>query len=247
MAKIFSVLLSSFLMMALTVKAQSNSIENVQKDLPMLRSILLPGEAIAATYKIGVSAQTNEVIVFKRNGDELLGAISTSYLKKDFNRDGITDLAVVTENAPGSLSVGVSLFGERTLKIFLGREDGTFQPIAESKNAVLKGDEGGLMGDPFLGVSLNTRGSLVVEHYGGSRMRWGIKQTFQFRDVGMYLVGETRETFDSVNGDSKIIDMNFLKHVQITRTTKNEKTKIQRQKMNDLPLVSLSNLKPLRE
>jgi hypothetical protein len=218
--------------------------KTVSDDLPFLKSLLLPGEEIAATYKAGISAQTNEKIVYKRTGAELLGAISTSYLKKDFNRDGNLDLALVVEKAPGTSPRSNSLFGDRKLKVYLGTADQGFELVAENQSVILSGDQGLPGDDPFLGLSLNSKGSLVVEHYGGSaRKKWTFKQVFQYRKNQVYLVGESKEAFFPATGMVKLTDSNFLTRVQIISQSGNASRTVVRKKILQKELLQLSQVK----
>lgn len=218
--------------------------KTVSDDLSFLKSLLMPGEEIAATYKVGVSAQTNEKIVYKRTGSELLGAISTSYLKKDFNRDGILDLALAVEKAPGTSPRLNTLFGDRQLRVYLGTSDHGLVLVAENQSVILSGDQGLPGDDPFLGLSLNSKGSVVVEHYGGSaRKKWTFKQVFQYRKNQIYLVGESKEAFFPATGLVKLTDSNFLTRVQIISESRNDSRTVVRKKILQKELLQLSQVK----
>lgn len=57
--------------------------------------------------------------------------------------------------------------------------------------APLLGDQnGGMMGDPYDGVSISRR-CIVVNHFGGSRQKWHYTHRYRFQNEGWYLIGAT--------------------------------------------------------
>lgn len=65
------------------------------------------------------------------------------------------------------------------------------------------------MGDPHQKISIN-RGSILIEHSGGSREKWSYTHRFNFRDNKFYLIGITETITDSITGKSTNRDTNLL-------------------------------------
>jgi hypothetical protein len=89
--------------------------------------------------------------------------------KGDLNRDGIED--------------GIEMYeddnGDRELVLFLGTKKGSFKKVATNSSVVLRADEGGARGDPFMDVVIKN-GYFSVEHYGGAAHRWKTITTFKY-------------------------------------------------------------------
>jgi hypothetical protein len=89
--------------------------------------------------------------------------------KGDLNRDGIED--------------GIEMYeddnGDRELVLFLGTKKGSFKKVATNSTVVLRADEDGARGDPFMDVVIKN-GYFSVEHYGGTAHRWKIITTFKY-------------------------------------------------------------------
>ena len=68
--------------------------------------------------------------------------------------------------------------------------EGEWQLWQEIPGGVLSADEGGMFGDPFQEVTIK-RGALVIEHYGGSRIRWHYTHRFRWQNEQWQLIGAT--------------------------------------------------------
>lgn len=62
----------------------------------------------------------------------------------------------------------------------------TFSPILDTSS-------GGMMGNPYAGISIN-RKCIVVEHFGGSREKWRYIHRYRFQNNDWYLIGTTVST-----------------------------------------------------
>jgi hypothetical protein len=60
----------------------------------------------------------------------------------------------------------------------------------QTKGAVLPSKHGGMMGDPFQGISIE-RSALVIHHFGGSRHKWTYTHRYRFQDSNWLLIGAT--------------------------------------------------------
>lgn len=99
----------------------------------------------------------------------------------DLNRDGAEDAVLVLD--PGDP------WQPRPLLILVRDEKGALKLAKRSANAVACKECGGVMGDPFQGLSIR-KGRFTVEHYGGSAWRWTAYYTFAWshRDQSWQLV-----------------------------------------------------------
>lgn len=115
-------------------------------------------------------------------GHELL-----NFALGDLNGDGVRDAAVVYRRTPEP--------SPRPLLVFFGRPGGGYGPVvARGNEAVLRGDEGGVLGDPFTGLSIE-RGALVVHHFGGSGWAWNLTDRYAWQGGAMRLIGCTDGSF----------------------------------------------------
>jgi hypothetical protein len=98
----------------------------------------------------------------------------------DLNRDALPDWAVVV-NRPDEQKTSdvVDHPTKRPLLLFVGGANGTYTLAARADNAVYCVDCGGMMGDPFQGITIKN-GYFTVEHYGGSAQRWTRFITFRY-------------------------------------------------------------------
>ena len=92
--------------------------------------------------------------------------------KVDLNRDALPDWAAVLHRPDEQkTSDVVDHPTKRPLLLFVGGPGGTYTLAARADNAVYCVDCGGMMGDPFMGLTIRN-GYFTVEHYGGSAERW---------------------------------------------------------------------------
>lgn len=93
---------------------------------------------------------------------------------------------------------------KRPLLILLGSENNTYTFAGRNDNSVLCYDCGGMMGDPYEGVTIKD-GYFSVEHYGGSAWRWTKTITFKYskEDKNWYLHRDGGQSFH-VNDPNKV-------------------------------------------
>lgn len=117
----------------------------------------------------------------------LTGHLVLAQARGDLNGDGLPDWAVAYQPKAGP--------GPRPLLVHWGRAGGGWgAPAHRAQGALLGADEGGTMGDPFVGLAIE-RGALVVRHQGGAG--WGWSQLDRYARVGgeLRLIGSTEEAF----------------------------------------------------
>ena len=129
----------------------------------------------------------------------------------DLNGDNRPDAAIVIATGAQGYDerAGRPLFIKRALVLALRATDSSLRRSAASDSAVLDGNEGGVMGDPFEGISIE-RGAVVIQHYGGSRNRWTYTHRYRHQEGGWWLIGLTyvgSDTLDPEHHDRKDINL----------------------------------------
>ena len=122
----------------------------------------------------------------------------------DLNLDAYPDLIVVLNKANEKETSDVALHPEkRPLLIFLGGPGHTYSLVGRSDNAVYCVDCGGMMGDPFTGITIK-HGYFSVEHYGGSGWRWTRIITFRYSTVekSWFLYKDGHESFHATDPEN---------------------------------------------
>ncbi|HMZ80939.1 MAG TPA: hypothetical protein PLL06_14655 [Acidobacteriota bacterium] len=90
------------------------------------------------------------------------------------------------------------------------REGKIWRRSIVSDQAILCRNCGGVFGDPFAGVRIE-RGSVVVEHYGGSAWRWAITDRFRWQQGQWVRIGNTTASFHTFEPDDvEQLDVNLL-------------------------------------
>lgn len=132
-------------------------------------------------------------------------------IEADLNGDGRNDAVVVIATGEQGFNekTSSSTFITRFLLLALRGDDGKLHRSVVSDDAVLDGDEGGVLGDPFQDVTVE-RGAVVIVHYGGSRDRWGYTHRYRFQNGQWMLIGLTDESTDSLSpehSDTKDVNL----------------------------------------
>lgn len=98
----------------------------------------------------------------------------------DLNKDSLKDVILVLnyEDETKYCDVNDSVIN-RPLLILTQNEDGTYTKRARNDNTVYCYCCGGIMGDPFTGITIKD-GYFSVEHYGGSNWRWERIVTYKY-------------------------------------------------------------------
>ena len=163
----------------------------------------------------------------------------------DLDNDGMEEKVLITETSE------VTDYGNIRLIQIYKLIEGQWKLWESSKSAILKSDEGGMMGDPFQEIKIQN-GVLYASFYGGSSWRWAYTDKYKYRNGKFQLIGyesnsfricESWSSFDfnllegSVNYSKKIEDCdneensreiefeNFIKKgVLITLKNRNEKS-----------------------
>lgn len=100
-----------------------------------------------------------------------------NFTKGDLNRDKIEDAILILKRDNESIEMEDA--PRRPLFILIGEKNGAYKKAAENNTTVLTIQDGGVMGDPFEGVTIKN-GYFSVEHYGGSAWRWTHIVTYKY-------------------------------------------------------------------
>jgi hypothetical protein len=142
----------------------------------------------------------------------------------DLSKDGTDDIAAVietvepVEHVPGCDTWRDQSSREARMFVVLLADGGGFRLEAENRTIVLRADEGGVFGDPFLSLEI-LRGTVVLRHYGGSAWRWASTYRFRRQDGGWFLIGYTDDAHHTLSRYERQYDFNPLTgKVKITTT-----------------------------
>jgi len=138
----------------------------------------------------------------------------------DLNQDGAEDIAAVIESATPAPEEGTT---PPRILLIIFKQDKNYRLAIQTEKAILKSDEGGIMGDPFYGLDYD-RGSIILTFFGGSRERWSYILRFRFQENDWCLIGLTKSVSDSLSGAETIEDYNLLNGKTIITEKQNEKT-----------------------
>lgn len=126
---------------------------------------------------------------FVPEGWELLDCVEL-----DFNEDGIPDYAGVLESAAVDAEGALEYQGyPRILFAIASDGAGRYRLDFQDSNLIYTGEEGGVMGDPY--VPLTAEGTSFTTHtYGGSQWRWSKDFTYTYREDTWWLTS-SEETY----------------------------------------------------
>jgi hypothetical protein len=121
----------------------------------------------------------------------------------DLDRDGLDDLLLVTERKIPAKPPDDWIQTTRSLLVLTRQAEGGYVLRARNDKVVYCAECGGMMGDPFDGVSA-APGTYTVAHYGGSAWRWSVSTTFNYsrRDKAWQLVSVKSDYFHVADEDT---------------------------------------------
>ena len=76
---------------------------------------------------------------------------------------------------------------EQILAIYK-KQNGKWKIIHQTSSPILSSQSGGMMGNPFSGISIAKK-SIVIDHFGGSRDKWEYTHRYRFQNGDWYLIG----------------------------------------------------------
>lgn len=116
----------------------------------------------------------------------------------DLDGDGDQDVLLVLQKKAQAESA------PRGLMILRATEDGSFENVIESPNAILCQSCGGTMGDPLSDIEIHT-GGFVLSFQGGSRELWSRAYSFAYSKAAgdWHLERVDRKVLDRIDGHQK--------------------------------------------
>lgn len=69
---------------------------------------------------------------------------------------------------------------DRKSFIYVGQQNGVYKLHSTNIGAVLCKNCGGVFGDPYDGINIDSKKGFSITHYGGSNFRWGILSKFTY-------------------------------------------------------------------
>jgi hypothetical protein len=131
------------------------------------------------------------------------------YKSADLNGDGKMDHILVLANTRVAADEEHNDESKRPLLIIITGADGKLTEAARNELVVGCAGCGGMMGDPFEGVTAG-KGTFTITNSGGSRDRWSYEYTFNYsrKDNAWQLVRVVETTSDTLkpkNGTNKVM------------------------------------------
>ena len=116
----------------------------------------------------------------------------------DLNGDGSKDYILVLERENPSKDENDLPKNQRPLLILVRGADNKLTAAKRNESIVMCSQCGGMMGDPFMGVTV-ARNAFTVSHYGGSAWRWSVDYKFNYSriDKTWQLVRIEEESFNA--------------------------------------------------
>jgi len=131
----------------------------------------------------------------------------------DLDKDGVAEKVVILD-----LGTPVESSSERYVLIYKKNED-NWQLWKHIKGGILGPNDGGAMGDPFWDLKVS-RGSLVIEHFGGSSQKWQDIHRFRYNSQNDHfeLIGATVSYGANMGCGGYTLDYNLLTGKAIYQT-----------------------------
>ncbi|MBS7527926.1 hypothetical protein KHM83_14670 [Fusibacter paucivorans] len=127
--------------------------------------------------------------------------------KGDFNNDGIDDQIFVIQKSSDSISAAEATdhdtsdtsVPDRGIVVLKGTDRNKYEVAGIGLDVVLHEDEGGIWGDPFEKVTLES-GRFIIDYYAGSNWRWYESYVFEWQESSWNLIQVTQGSY--FNGDT---------------------------------------------
>lgn len=138
----------------------------------------------------------------------------------DLDSDGVDEKVTVLSEGQDASGFG----RERVLYVYK-QTNNKWDVWCKSTQAILSDESGGMMGDPFMSVTIK-QGCIETEHYGGSRLRWGYKHRYRFQNGKCELINVTSERSEPMEFNESV-DYN-LSTEEVIYTYKSDKRNIRK-------------------
>ncbi|GEN77635.1 hypothetical protein [Chryseobacterium hagamense] len=104
----------------------------------------------------------------------------------------------------------------------LKKVNGKWTILEKSRNAILRSNDGGMMGDPYQSTEIQ-KGILMITQAGGSSWKWGYTDKYRFRNGRFELIGyssgsgKPEEYWTDIDFNLSTGQLNFEKEVENTK------------------------------
>jgi hypothetical protein len=122
-------------------------------------------------------------------------------LEGDLDNDGISEKVILYDTGKE-----IDLGTERQICIYKKKND-TWELWKKSVSAILGIEQGGMMGDPFEGISIE-KNCIVINHFGGSRQKWRYTHSYKYQNGDFRLIGVKVISFTPCE-DYEVFDYNL--------------------------------------
>lgn len=102
----------------------------------------------------------------------------------DLDKEGVFEKVIVYDTEKET-----DMGTERHIYIYK-KKQGKWELWKKSVCAILASQHGGMMGEPFEGISIE-RNCIVINHSGGARQRWHYTHRFRYQNNSFQLIGAT--------------------------------------------------------
>ena len=148
-------------------------------------------------------------------------------IEGDLDKDGVSEKVIVYDTEKETD------FGTERQVYIYKRNNDKWELWKTSIGAILPSQQGGMMGDPFEGISIE-RNCIVINHFGGSRQKWNYTHRFRYQSGDFQLIGAT-VTFGSPCDYFFTFDYNLsngkINYEKETEDCEHENSKIENEEM----------------
>ena len=102
-------------------------------------------------------------------------------LEGDLDNDGVSEKVIVYDTEKE-----IDLGTERKICIYKNNNN-TWEIWKKSVSVILGSEQGGMMGDPYEGISIE-KNCIVIKHFGGSRSKWGYVHSYTYQNGDFRLI-----------------------------------------------------------
>jgi hypothetical protein len=133
---------------------------------------------------VTVNAQTSEAIKVPAEVQAFIEKDSKAIALEsaDLNGDGLQDYILVIERPELTAAKYGYDVQQRPLLILVRNNENKLSEVKRNEQIVYCSDCGGVMGDPFMGVTVG-KNTFTVNHYGGSAWRWELSYKFNYSRI----------------------------------------------------------------
>lgn len=167
-----------------------------------------PNEEVTSSAALASATpdSAQQLAPFIPAGYKLLDATSG-----DLNLDALPDKVLVLQRIDTDTTMAGDTLN-RPLLLLIGEPNRRYRLAARNDRAVMCSSCGGMMGDPYQGITIK-KGFFSVEHYGGSGWRWTHISTFKYAptDRQWYLHREGGEHFHAAEPEKSETSIETVK------------------------------------